>query len=67
MILGIVKCITVKLDRRLAIIVHCLISCKHDTGKALIQICLSCESSLFAGNCRYLMYKYNIHVFAWHG
>ena len=38
LISDLVKCKTVKLDRRLGRFVHSLISCKNDTGKALIQI-----------------------------
>ena len=33
----------------------------------LIAHFLTTESSVFAENCRYLMYKYNISVFAWYG
>ena len=55
-----------KLDKRLTRFVHSLISCKNDTRKALIHIFLSCESSVFAENCIYFVYKYNISVFTWH-
>ena len=64
---GIVECITVKLDRRLTKFVHSMINSKNITVRELIAHFLATESSVFAENCRYLMYKYEISVFAWYG
>ena len=64
---GIVECITVKLDRRLTKFVHSMINSKNSTVRELIAHFLTTESSVFAENCRYLMYKYDISLFAWYG
>ena len=63
----IVECITVKLDRRLTKFVHSMINSKNSTVCELISHFLITESSVFAENCRYLMHKYDISVFAWCG
>ena len=63
---GIVECITVKLDRRLTRFVHSMINSKN-TVRELIAHYLTTEFSVFAENCRYLVYKYDISVFAWNG
>ena len=63
---GIVECINVKLDRRLTKFVHSMINSKNSTVCELIAYFLTTESSVFAENCRYLMYKYDISVFAWY-
>ena len=63
----IVECITVKLDRRLTKFVHSMINSKNSTVRELIAHFLTTESSVFAENCIYLMYKYDISVFAWYG
>ena len=57
MVCGIVECITVKLDRRLAKFVHSMINSKNSTIRELIVHFLTTESSLFAENCRHLMYS----------
>ena len=67
LVCGIVECITVKLDRRLTKFVHSMINSKNSTVRELIVHFLKTESSVFAENCRYLMYKYDISVFAWYG
>ena len=67
LVCGIVECITVKLDRRLTKFVHSMINSKNSTVRELIAHFLTTESSVFAENCRYLMYKYDISVFAWYG
>ena len=59
--------VTVKLDRRLTKFVHSMINSKNSTVRELIPHFLKTESSVFAENCRYLMYKYDISVFAWYG
>ena len=64
---GIVECITVKLDRRLTKFVHSMIDSKNSTVRELIAHFLTTESSVFAENCRYLMYKYDTFVFARYG
>ena len=40
---------------------------KNNTVRELIAHFFTTESSVFAENCRYLMYKYDISVFAWDG
>ena len=67
LVCGIVECITVKLDRRLTKFVHSMINSKNSTVRELIANFLTTESSVFAENCRYLMYKYDISVFACYG
>ena len=68
MMYGIVECITVNLlGRRLTKFVYSLINSKNSTVRELIAHFLTTESSVFAENCRYLMYKYHISVFAWYG
>ena len=64
---GIVECITVKLDRRLTRFVHSMINSKNSTVRKLITHFLTTESSVFAENCRYLIHKYDISVFARYG
>ena len=64
LVCGIVECITVKLDRRLAKFVHFMIHSKNSTVRELIAHFLITESSVFAENCRYLKHKYDISVFA---
>ena len=59
LVCGIVKCITVKLDRRLTKFMHSMINSKNSTVRELITHFLTTESSVFAENCRYLMYKYD--------
>ena len=44
-----------------------MINSKKSTVRELIAHFLTTESSVFAENCRYLMYKYDISVFAWYG
>ena len=44
---GMVECISVKLDRRLIKCVHSMISSSNGTVSALIQVLLTCESSVF--------------------
>lgn len=44
-----------------------MINSKNSTVSQLIILFLHCHSSVFAENCRYLMYKYSIPLFLWHG
>ena len=67
LVCGIVECITVKRDRRLTKFMHSMINSKNSTIRELIAHFLTTESSVFAESCRYLMYKYDISVFAWYG
>ena len=67
LVCGIVECITVKLYRRFTKFVHSMINSKNSTHRELIAHFLTTESSVFAENCRYLMYKYDISVFVWYG
>ena len=64
---GIVECNTVKLDKRLTKFVHSMINSKNSSVRELNAHFLTTESSVFAKKCRYLMYKYDIFVFAWYG
>ena len=66
-VVRIIACITVKMDRRLTKYVDSMINSKNSTVRELIAHFLITESSVFAENCRYLMYKYDISVFAWYG
>ena len=43
-----------------------MINSKHSTVRELIFHFHTIESSVFAENCGYLMYKYDISVFAWY-
>ena len=43
-----------------------MMSSSNSTVNALMQVIIICKSSVFAENCRYLMYKYNIPIFVWH-
>ena len=67
MVCGIVECITVNLDRCLAKFVLFLINSKNSTVCELIAHFLKTASLVIADNCRYLMYKYDMSVFAWYG
>ena len=64
LVCSIIECIPVNLDRRLANFMHSMIN-KHGV-RELIAHFLTTQSSVFAENCRYLMCKYNISVFAWY-
>ena len=44
-----------------------MINSKNSTVRELIAHFLTTESSVFAENCRYLMYKYDMSAFAWYG
>ena len=44
-----------------------MINRKNSTVRELIAHFLNTKSSVFAENCWYLMYKYDIPVFAWYG
>ena len=60
---GIVECISVKLDRQLAKFVYSMLNSRNLTVFKLIRLFLKSDSSTFAENVRYLMYKYEIHIF----
>ena len=66
LVCGINECITVKLYRRLTKLVDSMINSKNSIVRELITHFLTTESSVFADNSRYLMYKYDISVFAWY-
>ena len=59
---GIVECISVKLDRRLARFVYSILNSRNLTVFKLIRLFLK-NPSTFAENVRYLMYKYEIPIF----
>ena len=60
---GIVECISIKLDRRLAKFVYSMLNSRNLTVFKLIRLFLQSDSSAFAENVRYLMYKYEIPTF----
>ena len=62
---GIVECISIKLDRRLAKFVYSMLNSRNLTVFKLIRLFLKSDSSTFAENVRYLMYKYEIPIFVW--
>ena len=62
---GIVECISVKLGRRLAKFVYSMLNSRNLTVFKVIRLFLKSDSSTFAENVRYLMYKYEIPIFAW--
>ena len=63
---GIVECISIKLDRRLAKIVYSMLNSRKLTVFKLIRLFLKRDSSTFAENVRDLMYKlYKIPIFVW--
>ena len=62
---GIVECISVKLDRRFAKFVYSVLNCRNLTVFKLIRLFLKSDSLTFAENVRYLLYKYEIPIFAW--
>ena len=47
--------------------VHNMINSKNSTIRELIAHFLTIDSTVFAENCGYLMYKYDISVFVWNG
>ena len=62
---GIIECISIKLDRRLAKFVYSMLNSRNLTVFKLIRLFLQSDSSTFAENVRYLMYKYEIPIFVW--
>ena len=62
---GIIECISVKLDRRLAKFVYSMLTSRNLTVFKLIRLFLNSDSSAFAENVRYLMYNYEIPIFVW--
>ena len=61
---GIVECISIKLDRRLVKFVYSMLNSRNLTVY-VIRLFLQSDSSTFAENVRYLMYKYEIPIFVW--
>ena len=59
----IVESISIKLDRRLAKFVYSMLNSWNLTVFKLIRLFLKGNSSTFAENVRYLMYKYEISIF----
>ena len=62
---GIIECISIKLDRRLAKFVYSMLNSRNLTVFKLIRLFLQSDSSTFAENVQYLMYKYEIPIFVW--
>ena len=62
---GIIEFISIKLDRRLAKFVYSMLNSRNLTVFKLIRLFLQSDSSTFAENVRYLMYKYEIPIFVW--
>ena len=63
---GIVECIFIKLDGRLAKFVYSMLNSRNLTVFKRIRLFLQTNSSTSAENVRYLMYKYEIPIF-WRG
>ena len=62
---GIVESVNTILDRRIAKYILNVINSDNTTLTSLINSFLNCESSIFAENYRYIMYKYNIPSTLW--
>ena len=62
---GIVESVNIILDRRIAKYIFNVINSNNITVTSLINTFLNCESSVFAENYRYIMYKYNIPSTLW--
>ena len=62
---GIVERVNIILDRRIAKYIFNVINSNNITVTSLINTFLNCESSVFAENYRYIMYKYNIPSTLW--
>ena len=62
---GIVESVNLILDRRIAKYIFNVINSDNTTLTSLINTFLNCESSVFAENYRYIMYKYNIPSTLW--
>ena len=62
---GIIECISIKLDRRLAKFVYSMLNSRNLTVFKLIRLFLQSDSSTFAENDGYIMYKYEIPIFVW--
>ena len=62
---GIVESVNIILDRRIAKYILNVINYYNITVTSLINTFLNCESSVFAENYRYIMYKYNIPSILW--
>ena len=60
---GIVECISIKLDWRLAKFVYSMLKSRNLTVFKFIHLFLKSDSSTFVENVRYLMYKYKIPNF----
>ena len=57
---GIVESVNIIIDRRIAKYICNVINSENTTLTSLINSFINCESSVFAENYRYIMYKYNI-------
>ena len=66
LVCGIVECIAVKLDRRLTKFMYSMVNSKNSNVCKLIAHFFTAES-LVCIFCRYLLYKYDLSVFAWFG
>ncbi len=64
---SLVECISVKLDRRIVKYMFSVINTNNQTMRDMIHCFMSCDSSVFAENCRYIMYKYEIPIIMWYG
>ena len=62
---GIVESVNIILDHRIAKYIFNVIYSYNITVTSLINTFLNCESSVFAENYRYIMYKYNIPSTLW--
>ena len=62
---GIVESVNIILDRRITKYICNVINSDNTTVTSLINLFLNCESSVFAENSRYIIYKYNIPSTLW--
>ena len=56
--------ITHKLHKRFAKYVYKLINTENNTARSMLEVFLYCESSVYAENYRFLIYTYNIPMYA---
>ena len=60
---GIVECISIKLYERTAKFVYSMLNSRNLIVSNQIRLFLKGDSSIFAENVRYFMYKYEIPIF----
>ena len=63
---GTIDDIYIKLHRRVTKFMYSMLHSDNDTVRLMITFFLSTEASLIAENFRYIMYTYEIPMFAWY-